>query len=75
MFENIGPFWTMNLLILRTIDQRADQVGRQQIGRELQALKAGAESLGETSDRGRFRQTGTPSISKWPLASRPTSMR
>ena len=39
-------------------DHRADQIGRQKIGRELNALKVGLNHVGQSLDRQRFGQPG-----------------
>ena len=42
----------------RIVNQRADQVGRQQVGRELQTLKAGLNAGGQRFHGQRFGQAG-----------------
>ncbi len=39
---------------LLVVDHRADQVGRQQVGSELDALEAGSDGLGDSADRHRL---------------------
>ena len=44
----------------RVVDLRADQIGGQQVRRELDAGKAGLNGLSHRLDQQRFSQTGHP---------------
>ena len=45
------------ILVLLRVDQRADQVGGQQVGGELYARETGVDSLGERGDGQRLGQS------------------
>ena len=68
----IGPFLTVKSPVLLVVDQRADEVGRQQVGRELDALEAvpgsPARSVLTASVLAR---PGTPSSRTWPFGEQP----
>jgi hypothetical protein len=57
------------------VDERADQVGRQEVGRELDTPERPVDRRGERLHRGRLREAGTPSKRTWPFASNPISSR
>src|SRR5207237_9750586 len=52
-----GPFLTVKLCV-RLVDLRADQVGREQIGRELDALERELETVAQRLHRQGLRQSG-----------------
>ena len=52
----MGPLLLREDAVFLVIDQRADQVGRQQVGRELDTLKAQGDGLGQALDGERFGQ-------------------
>ena len=58
MFAKIGPRFTRELPGRLIVDLRADHVGRQQIGRELNAMERRVDRLGERADGQRLRQPG-----------------
>ena len=58
MFAKIGPFLTLNVLRLLVVDLRADHVGRQQVGRELDARERRVDDLGERAHRERLGEAG-----------------
>jgi hypothetical protein len=47
MLAKIGPRRGAELARTLVVDHRADHVGRQQVGRELDALEAGIDRVGE----------------------------
>ena len=51
-----GAFADEELLLLLRVDQRTDQVGRQQVGGELNAREIGIDRLGQRGDGQRFGQ-------------------
>ena len=54
----IGPVADGELAGLLVVDHGADEVGGQQVGRELDALEAGADRVGERPDGERLGQAG-----------------
>ena len=54
----IGPERHLELAQLLVVDPRADDVGRHQVGRELDALELDAQRVGERLHRQRLGQTG-----------------
>ena len=53
-----SALWTLAGARFRAVDEGADQVGRQQIGRKLQPLERRLDRLGERRDRERFGKSG-----------------
>ena len=76
MLAKIGPFLTDELPGRLVVDLRADDVGRQQVGRELDALRSSCEIVSASVRTvSVFARPGTPSSSTWPPVSRLMSSR
>lgn len=74
--EKIGPLMHAELGGARVVDLRTHQVGRQQVGRELDAGEVRVDCLGDRFDKQRLGQAGEhPSSSTWPSASRAINTR
>ncbi len=56
--QKTGPSSTSNVPVAGPVDARADEVGRHQVGRELDALEGAAEHARGRADRERLRKTG-----------------
>ena len=54
--QNTGPSSVSNAARVRPVDARADEVGRHEVGRELQALERAAEHVGDGLDGQRLGQ-------------------
>ena len=76
MFANIGPHSMSNVLARRPPDPRADDVGRDEVGRELRSARTSRRRPRPASRRSAsWPGPGTPSMRQWPRARRQTSVR
>ena len=74
-FAKIGPLLGDELAARLVVDDGADDVGGQQVGRELNALELHLQRVGQRLDRQRLGQAGHPSSSTCPPVSSPMRMR
>ena len=54
----MGPSLEVNSPLLLVVDDRADEVGREQVGRELDARELGVDRVAERAHRERLGEAG-----------------